>query len=55
MHLHVAHSLNLNNKYNFSFSFYMKPKTPVGTGGGKVSQLINPTTFETIYNTTHTS
>ena len=33
----------------------MKPKAPVGTGGGKVSQLINPTTFETIYNTTHTS
>ena len=27
----------------------------MGTDGGKVSQLINPATFETIYNTTHTS
>ena len=32
----------------------MKPKAVVGTGGGKISQLTNPITFETIYNTTHT-
>ena len=37
----------------FIFYFYMKPKALVGTGGGKFSQLINPTTSETIYNTTH--